>query len=117
MAIAVTITDRWNDGKRLHVSGTLAFSGNYATGGDTLDFTGKVLASRAPVAVRVEGIAGFRYEVNIGSGIGNSLVLVRGQEPTNATAGVIALTQLAAAAYPAGVTGDTVRFHAIFKLL
>ena len=34
-----------------------------------------------------------------------------------ATAGVIALTQLAAAAYPAGVTGDTVRFYAIFKLL
>ncbi len=115
MAIAVTITDRWNDGKRLHVSGTLAFSGNYATGGDTLDFTGKVLASRAPVAVRVEGIAGFRYEVNIGSGIANSLVLVRQYNYPAASAGPA--TELSAAAYPAGVTGDTVRFHAIFKLL
>ena len=117
MAIAVTVSDKWDDGKRLHVVGTLAFSGSYATGGDTLSFAGLVPASRAPLVVRVSGQAGFIYEVNIGSGIANSLVLVRGQEPTNATAGVIALTQLAAAAYPAGVTGDTVRFYAIFKLL
>lgn len=117
MAIAVTVSDKWDDGKRLHAVGTLAFSGSYATGGDTLSFAGLVPASRAPVLVQVEGMAGFHYEVNLGSAINNSKVLVRGQEPTNATAGVIALTQLAAAAYPAGVTGDTVRFYAIFKLL
>ncbi len=117
MAIAVTVTDKWDDGKRLHVIGTLAFSGNYATGGDTLSFAGKVYASRAALAVQVQGIAGFVYEVSLGTTIANNLVLVRGQEPTNATAGVIALTQHAAAAYVAGVTGDTVRFHAIFKLL
>ncbi len=113
MAIAVTITDRWNDGKRLHVSGTLGFSGNYATGGDTLDFTGKVTASRAPVDLSVDGQAGFKYNAVKGTTIANNKVKVF----QTGAAVSSPFAELAAAAYPAGVTGDTVGFQAIFKLL
>lgn len=114
MAIAVTVTDKWDDGKRLHVIGTLVFSGSYPTGGDTLDFTGKVPASRAPLLIMVEGKAGFVYGASLGSTIANNLVLVL----VEAAVGVnTALAQHTAVAYVAGVTGDTVKFYAIFKLL
>jgi hypothetical protein len=115
MPIAVTVSDQWDDGKRLHVVGALAFSGSYATGGDTLSFVGKVPASRAPILVRVEGIAGYKYEVNLGSAINNSLVLVRQYNYPGGSAG--AATEVSAGAYPGGVTGDTQRFYAVFKLL
>lgn len=39
MALAFTLVDTWDDGRRIHVAGTIAASGNYATGGDTLDLT------------------------------------------------------------------------------
>ncbi len=39
MALTFTFVDSWDDGKRIHVSGTVAASGNYSTGGDTLDLS------------------------------------------------------------------------------
>lgn len=65
MSVTVNaITDQWNDGKRLHVIGTLAFTGNYTSGGDTLDFgAGGVESSAAPLIVFVEALSGFRQLV------------------------------------------------------
>ena len=40
MALAFSLVDTWDDGKRIHVSGTIAATGNYATGGDTVDLRG-----------------------------------------------------------------------------
>lgn len=37
MALAFTLVDTWEDGQRIHIAGTVAASGNYSTGGDTLD--------------------------------------------------------------------------------
>jgi len=39
MALTFTLVDTWDDGQRIHVSGTAAASGNYSTGGDTLDLS------------------------------------------------------------------------------
>jgi hypothetical protein len=47
MALTFTLVDTWDDGKRVHLSGTIAASGNYATGGDTLDLSQSPTASRA----------------------------------------------------------------------
>ena len=37
MALTFSLIDTWDDGKRAHVSGTIAASGNYTTGGDPSD--------------------------------------------------------------------------------
>ena len=39
MALAFSMVDTWDDGKRIHVSGTIAATGNYVTSGDTLDLS------------------------------------------------------------------------------
>ena len=119
MALAVTINKVDAAQNSLYVRGTLVASGSYVAGGDTLDFSGKgdLPASIPPRDVFVHGVAGFVYEFVRGTLLTNSKVKVRGQQPTSATAGVIALDEIAAAAYPAGVTGDTITFLAIFDKL
>lgn len=115
MALAATVTRVWHDGQQMHVLGTVAASGSYATGGDTLDLAVRGLPARnASRWVELQGESGFAYRWVPGSGISNGKVKVYGQEPTSATAGVIALSELAAGAYPTGITGDAIRFHAIF---
>lgn len=39
MALTFTLIDTWDDGKRIHVAGTVAATGSYTTGGDTLDLS------------------------------------------------------------------------------
>ena len=39
MALTFSLVDTWDDGKRIHVSGTVAASGDYTTGGDTVDLS------------------------------------------------------------------------------
>jgi len=39
MALTFSLVDSWEDGKRVHVSGTIVASGNYTTSGDTLDLS------------------------------------------------------------------------------
>jgi hypothetical protein len=39
MALTFSVVDTWDDGKRIHVSGTVATTGNYSTSGDTLDLS------------------------------------------------------------------------------
>ena len=33
MALAFTLVDPWDDGKRIHIAGTVTASGSYSTGG------------------------------------------------------------------------------------
>lgn len=104
MAIAVTATDVWSDGKRQHVIGTLVFSGNYATGGEAISWAvSKIKSSRSPLIVRIEGKTAYLY------GYDKAAAKI----PIFAPGGA----ELAAAAYPGGVTGDTVNFYAIFDQL
>jgi hypothetical protein len=49
MALTFSLMDTWVDGKRVHLSGTIAASGNYTTSGDTLDLSEvPVIASDQP---------------------------------------------------------------------
>jgi hypothetical protein len=49
MALAFSLIDTWDDGKRIHVSGTITASGNYSTSGDTLDLSQTpIVASSQP---------------------------------------------------------------------
>ena len=62
MALAFSLVDTWDDGKRIHVSGTIAATGNYATGGDTVDLSQvPVIASTQPPiqgTAWMDGLAG-----------------------------------------------------------
>src|ERR1700726_638117 len=51
MALTFSLVDTWEDGKRVHVTGTVAVSGSYTTGGDTLDLSQfpAVASTRAPI--------------------------------------------------------------------
>jgi len=116
MALAFTLVDTWDDGKRIHVSGTAAASGNYSTGGDTLDLSQfpVIAATQVPVqgAAWMVGLAGYDYVFTPGSAMNNGKVKIFQQ---GASAG--AFSELAAGAYPAAITGDTISFYGIFKKL
>lgn len=99
----------------------LTFSGNYSTGGDTLDFTNGGVASAVPPLARtlvaaavisqgpaagLEGSGGFYHFIN-GAAF-NSCKL----QAFKNTAGSVA--EYAAGAYGADVTGDVVVIEAIW---
>ena len=116
MALAFTLVDTWDDGKRIHVSGTATASGNYSTGGDTLDLSQfpVVAATQPPVqgTAWMDGLAGYDYVFAPGSAMNNGKVKIFQQ---GASAG--AFPELAAGAYPAAITGDTITVYGIFKKL
>lgn len=102
MALAISITDVDSASDNLTVYGTLAASGNYSTGGDTLDFTtvaSQITASQAPVQVRVGGSTGDSYAFIPAS----PATMANGKVKVNTASN----TELAAGAYPARITGDT----------
>jgi hypothetical protein len=113
MALALTITDIDAGSHNLSVHGTLAASGSYSTGGDTLDFTtvaNQISAGQAPVQVSVAGSTGDAYSFIRAA----SPSLANGKVKINTASD----TELSAGAYPARITGDTqLRFHAIFHKL
>jgi hypothetical protein len=87
--------------------GTLAFSGSYTTGGDTLTLPAVPGYDTSEVVdVLIHGISGYIYQYDKT----NATVLVFEQDGT--TGG---LAQIGATTYPAGVTGDTVTFTAIVQ--
>jgi hypothetical protein len=117
MAISAKVIDADPSGKTLYVCATLTFSGNYTTGGDTLDLTtliGQQYLSKVAVFGKLPlygfisgSTSGFLYSWIVGTTLSNGKVQITGQQPTSATTGIIALSELAAGAYPAGITGDT----------
>ncbi len=111
MALAITITDVDGAAGNLYVFGYLTASGNYATGGDTLDFSSvaaQLAASQAPVQVWVGGTTGDAYGFVRGTTFANGKVKIN----------TASNTELAAGAYPARITGDTnIQFEAVFNKL
>lgn len=100
MAIAVVVSTKFASGRSTTVRGTLTFSGSYATNGDAL------LASafgagttKKPQIILLSGKGLYFYEYDVEA---EKLKII--------TAGA----ELAADAYPAGVTSDVVRFEANF---
>ena len=80
MALAFSVVDTWDDGKRIHVSGTVAATGNYATSGDTLDLSQvPIIASAQPPiqgSAWMDGLAGYDYVFYPGATMNSSKVKI-----------------------------------------
>lgn len=107
MPIAATITKQFDNGQSLEVIGTLAASGDYATGGDDVSVANlNIKSTRAPVFISVKGKGGYFYEYIVGT----AKLIVR------ECAGSATLApEIAATAYPVGVTGDVITFRGLFR--
>ena len=118
MALAFTLVDSWDDGRRIHVAGAIAASGNYVIGGDTLDLTPLealgVPTTKPPITgtAWMDGLAGYDYVFTPGATINSGKVKIF---QNAAAAGAFA--ELASGAYPAAITADTVTFYGIFPRL
>lgn len=116
MALTFSLVDTWDDGKRVHVTGTVAASGNYTTGGDTLDLSefSLVASTQPPIqgTAWMDGLAGYDYVFAPGPAMNNGKVKIFQQ---GSSAG--AFPELAAGAYPSAITGDTLTFYGIFPKL
>jgi hypothetical protein len=53
MALAFSLVDTWDYGQRIQVAGTVDDSGNYSTGGDTLDVSQVPLIASAQQPIDV----------------------------------------------------------------
>lgn len=121
MALAFTVTATDRSTNALRVYGKIVASGSYVAGGDTLSLAGQsqIVSSTVPFFVSVQsqasaGASGFEYRFVPGTTLANGKLQVFGQQPTSATGGVIAMSEVAAGAYPAGVTGDVILAEAVF---
>jgi hypothetical protein len=118
MALAFTLVDSWDDGRRVHIVGSVAASGSYTTGGDTLDLSGieplGVPTTQPPIAgaVWMEGLAGYDYVFTPGAALNSGKVKMF---QNAGAAGPFA--ELAASSYPSAVTGDAITFYGIFPRL
>jgi hypothetical protein len=118
MALAFTLVDSWDDGRRVHVVGSVAASGSYTTGGDTLDLSPieplGVPTTQPPIAgtAWMDGLAGYDYRFTPGAAINSGLVKIFQDA---GAAGPFA--ELAAGSYPSAITADTITFYGIFPRL
>ena len=116
MALNFTLVDTWDDGQRIHVAGTVTASGNYSTGGDTLDLSQWpiIAATQAPIqgTTWMDGLSGYDYVFYPGAAMNSGQVKMFQQ---GASAG--AFPELAAGAYPSAIASDTITFYGIFKKL
>ena len=108
MALTFKVSEQYNTARSTRVLGTLVFSGNYTTGGDTLnlgvisaDSFGKLLkVASAPIFGSVVGQGLYTYQWLVGTTLNNGKVKV-----------ITAGAEIAAGAYPSGVTSDVVTFE------
>lgn len=118
MAIAITILQIQESTDGVEVFGSLALSGNYTTGGDTIDWTtvigvqtpnGRIFTpSLLPYVVQIDGTTGDDYGWVAGTALNNGKVKI------NTTSN----TELGAGAYPPRILADTnIYFDAAFPKL
>jgi hypothetical protein len=116
VALIFKLVDSWDDGKRVHLAGTVSASGSYTTGGDTIDLSQNpiVASSQAPIqgTAWMDGLSGYDFVFFPGSAMNNGAVKVFQQ---GSSAG--AFPELAAGAYPGAISSDTITFYGIFRKL
>src|ERR1700683_509971 len=109
MPLAITVVDVDAAADNVYIFGQLTPSGDYSTGGDTLDFTTiapQVPASLPPLQLWVGGSTGDNYAWIKGSALNNQKVKIN----------TASNTELASGAYPSRITGDTnIQFEAVFS--
>jgi hypothetical protein len=116
MALTFSLVDTWDDGKRIHATGTVAASGNYTTGGDTLDLSQFPILAATEAPIRgttwMDGLSGYDYVFYPGSAMNNGSVKIFQQ---GSSAGPF--QELAPGAYPSAIASDTITFYGIFNKL
>lgn len=84
MALTFSIVDTWDDGKRIHVSGTVVATGNYTTGGDTVDLSQVPIIASAQPPIQgtawMDGLAGYDYIFSPGAAMNSNKVKIFQQE-------------------------------------
>ena len=105
--ITATVDKQHDTGDLLLVRGTLAFTGSYATGGDSLAtvFAGKVNSTLKALQLFIMGTGGFLYEYDETN---NKVLVRRGAAAIN-----LPLAEIPVAAYPAAST--PARFVGYFR--
>ncbi len=98
----------------INILGKLAFSGSYATGGDTVDFS--TIGDKILSAVAQGPLQAVAFSQN---GSVNAYVFVQGTLLTNWKLKIFVAGggELVAGAYPAGVTGDIVQYALTIRKL
>lgn len=98
--------------------GTVAISaapGTYAAGGLTLNLVSGTLQAGVPDEVRFDSAGGWVYRYVPGTNITDGKIQIFGQEPTNAGADTLPLSECAVAATPATVSGDTINIAFVMR--
>jgi hypothetical protein len=119
MAIAITVQNVDAAGPAVLVTGKLAFSGNYTTGGDALNWTTAVEELSSSGATIPSATPPLLVLVESQNGNGDYYVPVQGNALNNwlVKCFTAAGTEVAAGAYPTAITGDIVAFLAQFPKL
>jgi hypothetical protein len=108
MALTMTIVSVDSSNDNVYVLGMLSASGNYSTGGDTLDFTTVaplLPATQPPMQIWAGGSTGDDYAWIYGNALNNQKLKIL----------TASGTELASGAYPGRITGDTsIQFEAVF---
>lgn len=110
---SVTVTDFWYDGKRQHAIGLISITNfNYITNGIPLVWTGQefIKSATTPVHVQINGLGGFIYSYDYTNA--TIRIYITGAALSGALAEQINGTPLTT-----GISTDTIKYHAIFKLI
>ena len=116
MAIVSTLNGVLSRQREIVAYGTLVLSGSYVGGGEAFDFlmgpytqgvgrnsNNRILwTTRQPYEVRIRGLNGNAYEYDT---VAKKIKIIAAGAAAEVTPG----------AYPAGITGDTIRFVATFE--
>jgi hypothetical protein len=119
MAIAINVQNVDASGVVVWVTGTLSFSSNYVTGGDTLDWTTAIPQVGQSGAATPSAAGPQQVMFDSQNGNPGYYVPVQGNAPNNWKLKCFqgGGTELSAGAYPASITSDIVVFQAQFKRL
>lgn len=103
--ITTTITKAWGNAGAYHVIGSFAVAaGDYVAEGLTVSMVGTNLkATKPPTFMTINSRNGYVYDYVAGTTAANGKIKI-----------LASTTEASVAATPAGVTGDTITFYAMF---
>jgi hypothetical protein len=127
MSVTLTLTDVDPGGTQIYAFGTVLLSGNYPTGGDTVDWTqlvGQIAARGETVESTMADPAFGPVQANftVQGGTPNQYQMQQGTAPNTwkmrgYTTGSSGAEFTGGAAYPSSATGDVITFSAQFRKL
>lgn len=104
-SVTVTVNRVFKQGRVLRAYGTVALgAGDYATGGLTMNFAGKVPSTKVPVDVDFKSASGLDYYYAPGTDVTDGKIMCFDAYATEEAAGALG----------AGFVADTIRFTADF---